>query len=143
MTTICSEANKLIDEFINREAIYIYSPNSKRKFFTLEDKEDFVHNSDATIDEYILKHNLEYKWTRQYIKDTFTYKQMKHFNNSNLSLDEYIKKYNLYESTFQNDNDNNNDNDNEFDYEMHYNLHDTGDENSYDSLYSDNDSWGE
>ena len=134
MENICSEVVQILNDFVNREVVYIYSPYNKRKFFTLEDKEDFIHNSDKTIDEYILAHNLEYKWSRQNIKDNFTYKQLKQFNNSNLSLDDFITKYNLYNATLT-DSDKD-----EFDEEMYHLEDDSLDDSYYDS---ENDSWGE
>ena len=134
MENICSEVVEILNDFVNREVVYIYSPYNKRKFFTLEDKEDFIHNNDNTIDGYILAHNLEYKWSRQNIKDNFTYKQLKQFNNSNLSLDDFITKYNLYNATIT-DSDKD-----DFNEEMYH----SGDDSFDDSYYnSENDSWGE
>ena len=77
MDTICNEVHTALQDFISREVLYIYAPYNKRKFFTLEDKEDFIHNSDKSLDEYILSNNLEYKWTRHNIRDNFSYKQYK------------------------------------------------------------------
>ena len=136
MNHVCSEVHDILNEFISREVMYIYSPYNKLKFFTLADKEDFIHNSDASIDEYILSHNLEYKWTRLNIKENFSYKQLKRFEKSGLSLDEYITKYNLYEATLT---------DSDIEHDCTEN---SADEYNYVDLdyndYSDsNDSWGE
>ena len=134
MENICSEVVEILNDFVNREVVYIYSPYNKRKLFTLKDKEDFIHNSDNTINEYILAHNLEYKWSRQNIKDNFTYKQLKQYNNSNLSLDDFITKYNLYNATIT-DSDKY-----DFDKELHHSEDDSFDDSYYNS---ENDSWGE
>ena len=99
MYNICNEATDALNEFINREYIYVYAPYDKTKLFTLEDKIDYLHNSTLSLDEYIKTHNLEYKWTRINIKDNFSYKQQKRFEKSGLSLDDYITKNNLYTST--------------------------------------------
>jgi hypothetical protein len=99
LNNLCSGVKEILNEYISREANYIYAPYNKRKMFTLKDKEDYLHNSNLSIDEYIHKYNLEYKWTRINIQDNFTYKQLKRFKKSGLSLDEYIEKYNLYSST--------------------------------------------
>ena len=140
MNNICNEVQNILTEFISREAMYIYSPYDKRKFFNLVDKDNFVHNSTASIDEYILSHNLEYKWSRQNIKENFSYKQLKRFEKSGLSLDEYIKKNNLYEATLT-DSDKElesieNNMENYDDYDLEYDL-------VYDNYSDSNDSWGE
>ena len=135
MDTVCNEVHTALQDFISREVLYIYAPYNKRKFFTLEDKEDFIHNSDKSLDEYILSNNLEYKWTRHNIRENFSYKQLKRFEKSGLTLDEYIEKNNLYEATLT-------DSDKETEY-IHYS--DECDSN-YDNYDSDNDSsegWGE
>jgi hypothetical protein len=97
----------------------------------LEDREDFVRNSDLSVDEYIQKHNLEYKWKRLKIQENFTYKQQKRFENSELTLDEYIENNNLYTATIT-----------ESEKEM-YILSD--DEYEDDIVYSsdDNSGWGD
>ena len=86
LDNVCSGVKEILNEFISREAKYIYAPYNKRKMFTLKDKEDYLHNSNLSIDEYIQKHNLEYKWTRINIEENFTYKQMNRFKKSGLSL---------------------------------------------------------
>tara|TARA_A100001015_G_scaffold224903_2_gene253747 strand:+ start:1575 stop:1985 length:411 start_codon:yes stop_codon:yes gene_type:complete len=136
MNNVCSEVHEILNDFIRREAMYIYSPYNKLKFFTLVDKDDFIHNSDKSIDEYILSHNLEYKWTRLNIKDNFSYKQLKRFEKSELSLDEYIKKHNLYEATLT-------DSDKDADYiENDIEQYDAYDLD-YDNYSDSNDGWGE
>ena len=60
MNYVCSQVKEAISDFINREATYIYSSYDKRKLFSLKDREDFVRNSTLSVDEYIIKHNLDY-----------------------------------------------------------------------------------
>lgn len=138
LDNMCSGVKEILNEYISREANYIYAPYNKRKMFTLKDKDDYLHNSNLSIDEYIHKHNLEYKWTRINIEENFTYKQLKRFKKSGLSLDEYIEKYNLYSSTLS-----------ESDTEEHINSPDffgiqDDEECEYGDYYDDdNDSWGE
>lgn len=119
-----------LNEFINRESTYIYSEYNKRKLFSLEDKEDYLHNSNLSIDEYIQKHNLEYKWSRLNIQENFTYKQQKQFKNSGLSLDEFIEKKNLYTATITGNDENES---NEIDMYINYD-----DDDDYTDYYSDN-----
>ena len=97
MNHVCDEVHVVLKEFISREAEYIYSPNDRRKLFSLEDREDFVRNSTMSVDEYIQKYNLEYTWQRMNIKENFSYKQQKRFERRGLSLDEYIE-YNKLDS---------------------------------------------
>ena len=59
MDKVCSGVNEALEEFVSREVQYIYSPNDRRKLFSLEDREDFVRNSDLSVDEYIQKHNMK------------------------------------------------------------------------------------
>jgi len=131
MDKVCSGVSEALEEFVNREVQYIYSPNDRRKLFSLEDREDFVRNSDLSVDEYIQKHNLEYKWKRLNIKENFTYRQQNRFENSGLTLDEYIEKNDLYTATIT-----------ESEKEM-YILSD--DEYEDDIVYSsdDNSGWGD
>lgn len=136
LDNVCSGVKEILNEFISREAKYIYAPYNKRKMFTLKDKEDYLHNSNLSIDEYIQKHNLEYKWTRINIKENFTYKQMKRFKKSGLSLDEYIEKHNLYSSTLSESDPEEVINSPDF-----FGIHDD-EEYEYDEYYDD-DSWGE
>jgi hypothetical protein len=131
MDKVCDGVHEALEEFVSREAQYIYSPNDRRKLFSLEDREDFVRNSDLSVDEYIQKHNLEYKWKRLKIQENLTYKQQKRFENSELTLDEYIENNNLYTATIT-----------ESEKEM-YILSD--DEYEDDIVYSsdDNSGWGD
>ena len=154
MRYICNEVQDMLTDFINREAKYIYAPYNKRRLFTLEDKDDYLRNSTLSIDEYIVKYNLEYKWKRQNIKDNFSYKQQKRFEKSGLSLDEYIEKNNLYTSSITSDKNDNlceidilsyssDDNNDYDDYDNDYDNNDYDDyDNDYDNDYDDN-SWGE
>jgi hypothetical protein len=144
MNYVCDGVHEALKEFVNREAVYIYAPNNKRKLFTLEDKIDYLHKSTLSLDEYIRTYNLEYKWTRMIIKENFSYKQQKRFENSGLSLDEYIEKNNLYTATLTDSEKQDESNDtrmsdeddnNNYDY-ANYNYNDDDDND-------DNDSWGE
>lgn len=106
----CDEVGNILNEFISREYEYYYSSTEQRKLFTLEDREDFIHNPKKAymnIQQYIDHHNLENKWIRLHIRETFSYKQEQHFRRSGLTLDEYIEKHNLFEhlNTDVNDND--------------------------------------
>ena len=141
MDYVCEEVHTALKEFISREAQYIYSPNDRRKMFSLEDKEDFVRNSNLSIDEYIQKHNLEYKWKRNVIQTNFTYKQQKKFEKSGLSLDDYIETNNLYSATIIREDDSNEIflSDNEDDY----NYYDIDDIDDIDEYSDDNDGWGD
>jgi hypothetical protein len=135
MNHVCDEVHTAINEFISRETVYIYSPNDRRKLFSLEDREDFVRNSTLSVDEYIQKYNLEYKWKRLNIQENFSYKQQKRFEKSGLSLDDYIEDNNLYSATIFGEDDSN---------EM-YLL----DDEEYDDYYeysnddNDDDGWGD
>ena len=140
MNNVCDEVHSALEDFISREAKYIYSPNDRRKMFSLEDKEDFVRNSNLSVDEYIQKHNLEYKWKRNVIQENFTYKQRKKFEKSGLSLDDYIEVNNLYSATIISDNDSN---------EIYLSDNENGEYDEYDDYdeydiyeYSD-DGWGD
>jgi hypothetical protein len=96
----CDEVGNILNEFISREYEYYYSSSEQRKLFTLEDREDFIRNpkkAHMDIQKYIVHHNLENKWIRLHIRETFNYNQEKNFRKSGLTLDEYIEKYNLFE----------------------------------------------
>jgi hypothetical protein len=136
MNYVCSQVKEALSEFINREATYIYSSYDKRKLFSLENREDFVKNSILSVDEYIIKHNLEYKWKRMNIKENFSYKQQKRFEKSGMTLDEYIESNDLYTSTITSDKETES---NEIDLLMIY--EDDGDD-YYDYSDDDNDGWG-
>ena len=92
---ICNEVRNILHEFVDRDRLYMYSPYYKRKLFTSEDYQDFLHKSTLTIDDYIKIHNLHYKWKRRHIREHFTYKQEREFQNSELSLDNYVDKHHL------------------------------------------------
>ena len=153
MEHISNIVQDALNEFINREATYIYSEYNKRKLFSLEDKEDYLHNSNLSIDEYIQKHNLEYKWSRLNIQENFTYKQQKQFKNSGLSLDEFIEKKNLYTATITGNEENESNESNEIDMYINYDDDYTDysdnfylEDNDYDYIDNDddiNDGWGE
>ena len=136
MNHVCDEVHLALKEFISREAVYIYSPNDRRKLFSLEDREDFVRNSTLSVDEYIQKHNLEYKWKRLNIQENFSYKQQKRFEKSGLSLDDYIEANNLYSATIFGEDDSN-----------EINLSENEDDGYFDDAYEysddDNDGWGD
>lgn len=136
MNYICEEVHKALNKFISREAVYIYSPNDRRKLFSLEDREDFVRNSTLSVDEYIQKHNLEYKWKRMNIQKNFSYKQQKRFEKSGLSLDDYIEANNLYSATIFGEDDSN---------EIY--LSENEDDDYFDDAYEysddDTDGWGD
>ena len=108
----------------------------------MEDKEDYLRNSDLSVEEYIVKHNLEYKWKRINIQENMSYKQQKRFEKSQMTLDEYIDANDLYTATITNDTESS-----EFDI---YNIDDDEDdvddyeyEYEYDDEYSDIDGWGD
>ena len=144
MEYVAEGVHETLNEFINREAQYIYSSYDKRKLFSLEDKEDYLRNSDLSVEEYIVKHNLEYKWKRLNIQENMSYKQQKRFEKSQMTLDEYIDANDLYTATITNDTessefdiyniDDEDDVDDEDDYEYEY---------EYDDEYSDIDGWGD
>ena len=139
---VCDEVTQSLVNFVSREHEYIYAPDNKRKLFTLADKEEFVHKSSLSIDEYIKVHNLEYEWRRLHIKETFTYKQRQAFRNSDLTLEEFVDKHHLCDKpnpkhnsrnyTDTSDSDASYDNCNEDD-------EDDGDDEDGESV----DSWGE
>lgn len=142
MNYVAEEVHNILTEFINREAQYIYSSYDKRKLFSLEDKEDYLRNSVLSIDEYIVKHNLEYKWKRENIRENMSYKQQKRFEKSNMTLDEYIDANDLYTATITNDNESSEiDMYNSDEYDE-YDNYDNYDYDDYDE-YSDNDGWGD
>ena len=85
----------ILKEFIQREMVYYYCDPHKRKLFTLEESQHFIHNSTLSIDNYIKKYNLEYKWKRRHIRQHFTYRQERDFQRSDLTLDEYVEKNKL------------------------------------------------
>ena len=139
---VCEEVKEALNEFISREAIYIYSPNDRRKLFSLEDREDFVRNSTLSVDEYIQKNNLEYKWKKANIQENFTYKQKKRFEKSGLSLDDYIEANNLYSATIFGEDDSNEINLSEEDiYDDFDDFDDFDDEYEYSD--EENDGWGD
>lgn len=144
MNYVCSQVKKALSEFINREGIYIYSSYDKRKLFSLEDREDFVRNSILSVDEYIKKYNLEYKWKRINIKENFSYKQQKRFERSGLTLDEYIESNDLYTSTITDDRETES---NEIDMLLMYGNRNEDVEDDYYAGYGDddddNDGWGD
>lgn len=141
MNHVCEEVHKALNEFISREAVYIYSPNDRRKLFSLEDREDFVRNSTLSVDEYIQKHNLEYKWKKVNIQENFTYKQQKRFETSGLSLDDYIESNNLYSATIFGEDDSNELKLPEDEDEDYYD--DYSDDDMYEYSDDDNDGWGD
>ena len=104
--------------------------------FSLEDREDFIRNSTLSVDEYIQKYNLEYKWKRNVIKGNFTYKQQKRFEKSGLSLDDYIEANNLYSATIISEDDSN-------EMFLSENEDDYGNYNDIDEYSDDNDGWGD
>jgi hypothetical protein len=106
----CDEVGDILNEFISREYEYYYSSSGQRKLFTLKDREDFIRNPKKAymnIQQYIDHHKLENKWIRLHIRETFSYKQEKHFRRSGLTLDEYIEKYNMFEHLNTDVNDDN------------------------------------
>ena len=141
MNHVCEEVHKALNEFISREAVYIYSPNDRRKLFSLEDRENFVRNSTLSVDEYIQKHNLEYKWKKINIQENFTYKQQKRFEKSGLSLDDYIEANNLYSATIFGEDDSNELKLSED--EDYYDYDDDDDDDVYEYSDDDNDGWGD
>ena len=140
MNHVCSQVKESLSEFINREATYIYSSFEKRKLFSLEDREDFVRNSVLSVDEYIIKHNLEYKWKRMNIKENFSYKQQKRFEKSGMTLDEYIESNDLYTSTITSDKETES---NEIDLLMMYEDDEDEDYYDYSDDDDDDDGWGD
>ena len=140
MNYVCSQVKESISEFINREATYIYSSYDKRKLFSLEDREDFVRNSTLSVDEYIIKYNLEYKWKRMNIKENFSYKQQKRFEKSGMTLDEYIESNDLYTSTITSDKETES---NEIDLSMMYEDDEDNDYYDYSDDDDDDDGWGD
>ena len=92
---ICDEVMEILQEFQLREMEYIYSPNEKRKLFTLEQADEFRHRSTLSLDEFIEQHNLQDQYNKRELRKSFTNKQEREFENSNLSLDEFIDKYNI------------------------------------------------
>jgi len=99
---VCDEVKHALNDFINRECEYYYAPSHLRKLFTAIDREDFIRNPDKqsmSLNKYISVHDLEHKWFKLHIRETFSYKQEYHFRNSNLTLNEYIEKHNLCEYT--------------------------------------------
>ena len=139
MNHVCDEVHVVLKEFISREAEYIYSPNDRRKLFSLEDREDFVRNNTMSVDEYIQKHNLEYKWKRMNIQANLSYKQQKIFEKSGLSLDDYIEANNLYSATIFGEDDSNELKLTEDDYEEYEDYED----DTYEYSDNDNDGWGD
>jgi hypothetical protein len=105
MDSVAEGVHEILKEFINREAQYIYSSYDKRKLFSLKDKEDYLHNSVLSVEEYIVEHNLEYKWKRENIRENMSYRQQKRFEKSKMTLDEYIDANDLYTATITNDNE--------------------------------------
>ena len=105
MDSVAEGVHEILKEFINREAQYIYSSYDKRKLFSLKDKEEYIHNSVLSVEEYIVKHNLEYKWKRENIRENMSYRQQKRFEKSKMTLDEYIDANDLYTATITNDNE--------------------------------------
>ena len=136
MDYVCEEVHTALKEFMSREVLFIYSPNDRRRMFSLEDREDFVRNSTLSVDDYIQKHNLEYKWKRNVIQTNFTYKQQKRFEKSGLSLDDYIEANNLYSATIISEDDSN-------EMFLSENEDDYGNYNDIDEYSDDNDGWGD
>ena len=131
----------MLGDFINREYEYYYAPSYARALFTLAEREDFIRNSALTISEYIERNNLEYKYRKLNIRNTFSYKQEGAFRRSGLTLDEFVAKHGLCinpaDFTNTEDIDHDIDIDNEIDNDIDIDYGDDGDDGD-----NDGDGWG-
>lgn len=129
MKPISDEVNNVLNEFINRESIYIYSDKEVRDLFTLKQKEEWLYGN-MSIDEYIVKHNL-----REISKEKKT-QQEKEF----IEKKEYEHKKQIDKELYYDELEANGYFDNYEYYDSDYVESDSEEENYYDESNSDTDS---
>ena len=129
ISPISKEVNNILNEFINRESIYIYSDKKVRDLFTLEQKEEWLEGN-MSIEEYIVKHNLReiYKEKKNQKEKEFIEKKQ-HEHQKQIDKELYYDK--LEEEGYF---------DNYEYYDSDYVESDSEEEDYYDEYSSDSDS---